>query len=229
MPGDFDLSSYTLFERQSMFYNGTRCVYCLGYCDFVDSIEIYRHTSYGMAYWCRKCNAWVGTHRGNDQSLGTVAKKELREFRHLCHQKFDPLCEAKMRASKLKKKAAKGAAYNWLAEILGIEPVTSHIGFFNMEQCKKVIEACEKVYEAAKKTADMTKFKVDCVNWNAEDYDYEVKEFKMNNLWQLTLTQSKSGKVLDYKPKENIAKWAGKKSKWIPVEDIEQFILSNFK
>lgn len=134
-----------------------------------------------------------------------------------------------MRASKLKKRSAKSAGYKWLSEILGIDPVISHIGFFNIAQCKTVITECEKVYEAAKRTADMAKFKVDCVNWNAEDYEYEVKEFKMNNLWQLTLTQGKSGKSLDYKPKENIAKWAGKKSKWIPVEDIEQFILSNFK
>jgi hypothetical protein len=229
MAEDFDLSGYTLFERQSMFYNGTRCVYCLGYCDFVDSIEIYKHTSYGMAYWCKSCNVWVGTHRGNDQALGTVASKPLRELRNLCHQKFDPLCEAKMRSAGLKKKGAKAAGYKWLAEILGINVIECHIGFFNIAKCKIVIAECEKVYEAAKKTADMTKFKVDCVNWNSEELGYEVKEFKMNNLWQLTLTQEKSGKSLEYKPKENLVKWAGKKSKWQLIEEIEPFLFANFK
>lgn len=229
MSEDFDLSGYTLFEKQSMFFNGTRCPYCLGYTDFVDSIEIYRHTSYGMAYWCRKCNAWVGTHHGADQSLGTVAKKALRDLRHLCHQKFDPLCEAKMRASNLKKKAAKSAGYKWLSEILDIDPVISHIGFFNISQCKTVIAECEKVNEAARKRADMSKFKVDCVHWNSEELEYEVKEFKMNHFWQLTITQEKSGKSLEYKPNENLVKWAGKKSKWQLIEEIEPFLFKNFK
>lgn len=216
MSEDFDLSDYTLYERQSMFYNGTRCVYCKGYCDFVDSIEIYRHTSYGMAYWCRKCNAWVGTHNGGDQSLGTVAKSTLRYLRHQAHLLFDPLCEAKMRAGGLKKKGAKAAGYKWLAEILGIDVVECHIGYFNIERCKIVIAECEKVNEAARKRADMAKFKADLVHGESEEFDYTVQEFKMNNQWQLTLTH-KSGKILDYKPREDVGKWSGKKSKWFHI------------
>lgn len=228
MPGIPSFEKATLEERQQFYYNAFLCIYCQVQTEFVSSLKVYQQ-DYGWIYFCPQCGSYVGCHQGTDKSYGTTANKELRILRNKAHQLFDPLCEAKMRAAGLKKKGAKSAGYKWLAGVLNIDVVECHIGFFNIEKCKIVIAECEKVYEAAKRTADMAKFKVDCVNWNAEEYEYEVKEFKMNNLWQLTLTQSKSGKSLDYKPKENIAKWAGKKSKWIPVEDIEQFIISNFK
>lgn len=223
---DFDISNFSLFERQSRFYNGSQCVYCNGYCDFVDSIEIYKHTNYGMAYWCRSCNVWVGTHRGNDQSLGTVASKELRELRHTAHQKFDPICAAKVLQG-AKKKAAKAAGYNWLSKVLEIDPVTCHIGYFNIEQCKKVIEACDKVYEDIALKNEMAKFRKDICLFLAGEIGYEVKEFEMNGLLQVEMINH-NGNRFTYLPKKEEGKWHNDK-KFQPVADIEKFIYSNFK
>lgn len=223
---DFDLSGYTLFERQSKFYNGNLCPYCLKHADFVDSAIVYQR-SYGMIYYCGDCRAWVNTHHGGDQSMGTLAKATLRDLRHKCHLKFEPLCIAKVNAG-AKKKSAKAAGYNWLAKILNIDPVTCHVGYFNIEQCKKVIEACDQVYADMAKKRELIKFYVDCVNYNAEEFGYEVKEFKMNGMIQLELTH-RSGKILNYQPKDNIVKWSGIKSKWEKIDCIEKFIYKHFK
>lgn len=217
----------TLEERQQFYFNAFLCIYCQEQTKFVSSLEVYQE-DYGWIYLCPKCGSYVGCHQGTDRSYGTTANKELRALRNKVHQVFDPICEAKMRAAGLKKKGAKAAAYKWLAKVLEIDPVTSHIGFFNIYQCKIVLAECEKINEAAKKREEMAKFRIDCVNWNAEDYNYEVKTFAMNGMVQLTLIH-KSGKILDFKPRENIVKWSGLKSKWKPVEDIELFIKSNFK
>lgn len=225
----------TLAEKQMYYYNGAYCIYCMGETDLVDSIEVYQQ-SHGLIYICRNCRAWVGVHGGalGDQSLGTVAKKALRDLRHEAHYWFDPLWRKRVEQG-AKVKAARGAGYAWLANLLGIESVQSHIGYFNDAQCIAVIEECKKHYKTKEKIEleqQELKWKKDTVYYLGGELDFDVVEFSINGFVQLEFRNT-SGTLFQYKPKENIGAWDkggnGKKLKWKPVEDIEAFIYENFK
>lgn len=108
------------------------CPYCGSHVDLVDSAKIYGK-SYGLIYLCSnypKCDAYVGTHKGTDKPLGTMANSELRKFRKEAHFYFDQT----WRSGKIKRKRA----YAILAERLGI--AEAHIAEMNIDQCKKVIK-----------------------------------------------------------------------------------------
>jgi hypothetical protein len=121
--------------------DGKTCPYCNNETKFVDSIVIYGR-SYGMVYYCEPCKAWCGVHKGTDQSLGRLANSNLRELKKQAHAMFDPLWQRKI-ATGLKKNHARAKAYIWLAKEMGIEPEKTHVGMFDEEQCKQVIEICK--------------------------------------------------------------------------------------
>jgi len=52
------------------------CPYCNNPAVYVDSVVIYRR-SYGMIYWCRPCDAYVGVLKGTDIPFGTLANAEF--------------------------------------------------------------------------------------------------------------------------------------------------------
>src|SRR5206468_10729013 len=108
--------------------------YCHQWSELVDSKEIYRGKSYGWVYLCRPCNAYVGCHRGTTRPLGKLANAELRRARNEAHDAFDPIWQF----GPLKR----AEAYAWLAEQLGIARDATHIGEFDLEQCRRVIEVC---------------------------------------------------------------------------------------
>lgn len=56
------------------------CPYCGRQAEYVDSKVIYGR-SYGMAYLCRNCDAYVGVHRGTDEPLGRLADASLRKWK----------------------------------------------------------------------------------------------------------------------------------------------------
>ena len=56
------------------------CNYCGKPAEYVDSTVVYG-SSYGMIYYCKPCNAWVGVHKGSGAPLGTLANAELRAYR----------------------------------------------------------------------------------------------------------------------------------------------------
>ena len=116
------------------------CHYCDQAADYVDSSEVYGR-SYGMMYLCRPCLAWVGVHKGTNKPLGRLANKELREWKIKAHAAFDPLWKKKMLKG-FSKKEARNAGYRWLAKQMGICREDCHIGMFDVEQCKQVVEIC---------------------------------------------------------------------------------------
>lgn len=85
------------------------CPYCGRVAKYVDSSVIYYGHSYGMAYLCRPCNAYVGVHSGTDRPKGSLANAELRGWRKATHARFDPLWQD----GPFKKR---NAAYRWLSE-----------------------------------------------------------------------------------------------------------------
>jgi len=123
------------------------CHYCGRDAEFVNSELVYGR-DLGMIYLCQPCNAWVGVHRGTDKPKGTLANKELRDWRKMAHAAFDPLWMRKLeirrrqRGQDYKKVYARGSGYKWLREQMGLPKSNCHIGMFDVEQCKQVVEIC---------------------------------------------------------------------------------------
>lgn len=107
------------------------CTYCNDVAEYVDSSCIYGK-SYGMIYLCRKCNAYVGVHKGTNKPLGILANAELREWKKKAHSHFDKLWKLK--------KMTRANAYKWLSKQLNKDIKETHIGMFNVDDCKRVVE-----------------------------------------------------------------------------------------
>jgi hypothetical protein len=84
-------------------------------------------------YLCADCNAYVGCHAGGDgkQPLGRLANSELRTAKQAAHAAIDP----HWRTGKLSRKEV----YKRLANLLAIPIRETHIGMFDVEQCRKVV------------------------------------------------------------------------------------------
>jgi len=91
-----------------------------------------------MIYLCRPCNAYVGVHRGSNKPLGRLANAELRQWKQAAHAAFDPLWKTGRFRGK------RNGAYKWLAAQMGLPVEETHIGMFDVEKCKRVIQICEK-------------------------------------------------------------------------------------
>jgi hypothetical protein len=112
------------------------CPYCNKEADYVDSKIVYSR-SYGMMYYCKDCDAYVGVHKGTDKPFGRLANKELREWKIKAHNAFDPLWKSKGFTRK--------GAYKYLSKAMNKKPSETHIGMFDVQECKKVINICNKV------------------------------------------------------------------------------------
>lgn len=114
------------------------CPYCKANAELVDSAEIYNGKSYGMAWLCRPCGAYVGCHKNSriHMPLGRLANAELREAKIAAHAAFDAAWKETLDVSRTK-------AYAWLARTLHIHPSKCHIGMMDVDMCNKVIEVCK--------------------------------------------------------------------------------------
>ena len=111
------------------------CPYCNRKSVLRDSKIVYGR-SYGYIWICFPCMAYVGCHKGTRDALGIPANKELREARNRAHKAFDPL----WRLGGMGRKEA----YKFLADRMGLGKDETHIGMFNLEQCKQVILICSE-------------------------------------------------------------------------------------
>lgn len=112
------------------------CDYCGRLARYVDSSIVYGR-SYGMIYYCPDCRAWVGVHKGTDEPLGRLADAELREWKKAAHAAFDLFWKGK-------EKRTRRWVYEWLAKEMGLPQEQTHIGMFDIEQCKQVIRICKE-------------------------------------------------------------------------------------
>lgn len=133
-------------RRMDLIKQGKLCPYCNCESELIDSKEIYGR-SYGMAYRCPSCSAYVGCHNGTTNALGRLANKELRDCKQKAHAVFDPLWKAKIKKDGCSKHEARKAGYAWLAKELNIDIEDCHIGMFNVQQCQKVYELCLPYYK----------------------------------------------------------------------------------
>ncbi len=124
-----------------------RCRYCeqaAKLLHFGDAGYPYR-LDYGPTWTCTPCEAWVGCHPGTTKPLGGLANAELRRWKMKAHAVFDPLWQGKIGRDGCSKTKARRAGYKWLSEQLGIPYEKTHIGYMNLDECKKVVEVCEAV------------------------------------------------------------------------------------
>jgi len=113
----------------------TICRYCGSPVVYTSNAEIYgKEYGTGKCYLCRNCRAFVGVHPGTDTPLGTLANEELREWRKEAHFWFDRIWKKPTRIT------TRYNAYGYLAKKMGLPREETHIGMFEIEQCKKVIE-----------------------------------------------------------------------------------------
>ena len=113
------------------------CDYCGKPARLVDSAIVYEGRRYGMIWYCKACHAWVGCHEGTNKPLGRLANADLRLQKRLAHAAFDPLWRGKTFFTRR-------AAYEWLAEEMGLPIEKTHIGMMDVDQCKEVIRICKE-------------------------------------------------------------------------------------
>lgn len=116
----------------------TICPHCQSEVARVNNKEIYgrQFGEWPFAYKCvsAECDSYVGIHPKTDIPIGTLATKPMRAARKAAKAAFAPLWE--------KQGMDKDAAYAWLAEKMGIPFEQTHVGWFGVEQCNRVIEIC---------------------------------------------------------------------------------------
>jgi len=119
--------------------NELLCPYCGEKAKMVGGKEIYPHRPdlYQLNFYqCAPCDAYVGCHKTGDgkQPLGRLANAELRKAKSAAHAAFDPMWKDG--------KKKRGSAYAWLSDQLGIDKRDCHIGMFDVETCRRVVEIC---------------------------------------------------------------------------------------
>lgn len=223
------LENTSLADRQMFYYNGTKCPYCNGYNDFVDSKVVYQE-SHGMIYYCKDCQAWVGTHPHSDQSLGFAAKESLRKLRIEAANAIKPLITGKI-SQGFKLQKAQALLRNWLAGVFGIDPVECHIAMMDNDRCRALIVECQKWYKtpdsiaAAKQEITVRK---EMIEFLSGALDFELKEWSL--MGKTSMTFSKNDKVFNYLLEKNEGYWSSdKKKKYKPVDNLELFLDKNFQ
>lgn len=114
------------------------CPYCNKPAIWTENKAVYGR-NYGnsyMCYYCKPCGAYVGCHNNTRQPLGTMANKELRQWRMQVHAILDPI----WKTGQLKRKHV----YARLKEYFG-KPV--HVGESDIEMCKRIIQHLQESKE----------------------------------------------------------------------------------
>lgn len=112
------------------------CRYCGCKVILTDASVIHGHKNRGEIYFCPNCNANVGVHKKTKQPMGTLANKVLSLERAETHRVFDSLWKAK--------RMTRANAYEWLAKKMDLPKHRTHIGYFEIEDCERVIRICRE-------------------------------------------------------------------------------------
>lgn len=109
-----------------------------------------RKSRFGLFWGCTKfpeCTVTHGAHP-DGKPLGRPGTKEEKLARIEAHAVFDQLWQ-KSAFAKRKPRMKRTEAYVWLQKAMGLSKEAAHIGMFNVEQCKQLIELVNKFLEAA--------------------------------------------------------------------------------
>lgn len=113
------------------------CPYCNHHSTLVKGNVIYPHREdlHTLNFWkCLSCkDVYVGCKPNTTIPHGSLANSALRAARSEAHKFFDLLWKSTKRPQ-----TARTACYAWLSEIMNLPPEQTHIGMFDIEQCKRV-------------------------------------------------------------------------------------------
>lgn len=112
------------------------CRYCDKKTKRLTSLEFYGKNYGTYVYSCTPCDAYVGSHKHSKKPLGTVANNYLRELRRMTHRSIDGYWKSKQMTRK--------DMYYQLSLFMGLPYRETHVGMFDEEQCKKIIEGFDK-------------------------------------------------------------------------------------
>jgi hypothetical protein len=90
-------------------------------------------TKYGGRWACTVALCTVVCWEGQ---TSTPADAETRALRRQCHEAFDPL----WKPGAQRRFRHRGHAYIWLSRLMGTVIEETHIGMFNAEQCRSLLE-----------------------------------------------------------------------------------------
>ena len=125
-----------------------KCPYCGGKAHLREASSIYHNNRRkGKIYICENfpnCDSYVGCHKNTTKPLGRMANKKLRTMKSKAHYYFDPLWKNKVFSRKKSLSHNRTRAYQWLAEQLGLPESKCHIGLFDVDMCRKVIQICKR-------------------------------------------------------------------------------------
>ena len=112
-----------------------KCPYCLKSAVLVDSIKVFYRKSYGLIWLCEPCGAYVGTHKNSPTHapLGRLANAELKLWKMKAHVAFDYTWQSG--------KMSRKQAYAKMAEVMNMTKAEAHIGKFDVEECKRLVDA----------------------------------------------------------------------------------------
>lgn len=126
-----------------------RCAHCGAEAFITDGRTIYGYNYHDSYFWkCPTCpNAYVGCHGKTKKPLGRPANAALRRARSILHEeRIDPLWKTAIEtgdyqpednvARSIITKTARSRVYWFIADKLGIERWQSHVGEFDLEQCR---------------------------------------------------------------------------------------------
>lgn len=107
----------------------------------VNNSAIYgkQYGKWPFAYYCDGCGAYVGMHPGTNIPLGTLADEVTRAARRDCKTPFESVWKSGL--------LSRTAAYQWLAEQLGISVDECHFGWFEADTCQRAKTLCEQYLE----------------------------------------------------------------------------------
>ena len=111
------------------------CPYCNKPAKYGPNEEFYgkRYGRSYMCYYCKDCDAYVGTHNNTERALGTMANQELRNWRRKAHAMFDPFWQ--------EFGLDRNEAYGLLQTKFGHR---IHIGEADIETCQQIVKFCEE-------------------------------------------------------------------------------------
>ena len=114
------------------------CPYCNKEAEWVENKEVYGK-NYGrsfMIWLCKSCDAYVGCHNNTKEPLGTIANKELREYRKKAKEMFiNKRLNGNWRNKKLRTDG-----YVFLKELFNKD---FHFGESTIDDCKLVINSLD--------------------------------------------------------------------------------------
>ena len=126
------------------------CPYCEGVAVFNETSDIIYGKDFGPVYTCENyplCDSYVGCHPGTTEPLGRLADQELRFWKKEAHKYFDPIWKEK-KINKIypiyiSDTTNRKKTYIWLSNQLGLKLEYTHIGMFDVDTCKRVVEICK--------------------------------------------------------------------------------------